>query len=110
MSIAITDDHRALAGTASDFLTKPLERGRLAEVLRKWCGTPVRRRALIAEDEPATRDLLRRALEQGEQAPEVWLALVQFFSWFALFALFVYTTPAVARIHFGSTAPGSPAY
>ena len=25
MSIAITEDHRALAGTAADFLTKPVE-------------------------------------------------------------------------------------
>jgi len=36
-----------------------------------------------------------------------WLALVQFCSWFTLFAVFVYTTPAVAKMHFGSSAPGS---
>jgi maltose/moltooligosaccharide transporter len=39
-----------------------------------------------------------------------WLALVQFFSWFSLFTIFVYTTPAVAKLHFGATAPGSAAY
>ncbi len=39
-----------------------------------------------------------------------WLALVQFFSWFALFAIFVFTTPAVAKLHFGSTVSGSAAY
>ena len=39
-----------------------------------------------------------------------WLALVQFCSWFALFAIFVYTAPAVARMHFGATTPGTPAY
>jgi maltose/moltooligosaccharide transporter len=39
-----------------------------------------------------------------------WLALVQFCSWFTLFAVFVYTTPAVARMHFGATTPGSLAY
>lgn len=39
-----------------------------------------------------------------------WLALVQFFSWFTLFAVFVYTTPAVAKLHFGSATPGSAAY
>lgn len=39
-----------------------------------------------------------------------WLALVQFFSWFTLFAMFVYTTPAVARVHFGTSTPGSAAY
>lgn len=39
-----------------------------------------------------------------------WLALVQFFSWFSLFAIFVYTAPAVAERHFGSTTPGTAAY
>ena len=39
-----------------------------------------------------------------------WLAVVQFCSWFSLFTLFIYTTPAVARLHFGSATPGSPAY
>jgi maltose/moltooligosaccharide transporter len=39
-----------------------------------------------------------------------WLALVQFFSWFSLFTLFVYTTPAVAKLHFGAETPGTPAY
>jgi maltose/moltooligosaccharide transporter len=39
-----------------------------------------------------------------------WLALVQFFSWFSLFAIFVYTAPAVAETHFGSATPGTPAY
>jgi maltose/moltooligosaccharide transporter len=39
-----------------------------------------------------------------------WLAIVQFCSWFSLFAIFVYTTPAVAKLHFGATQPGSPGY
>jgi len=39
-----------------------------------------------------------------------WLAVVQFCSWFTLFAIFVYTAPAVARTHFGASDPGSPAY
>ena len=39
-----------------------------------------------------------------------WLALVQFFSWFSLFTIFVYTAPAVAKLHFGATSPGSPDY
>jgi maltose/moltooligosaccharide transporter len=38
------------------------------------------------------------------------LAWVQFFSWFALFALWIYTTPAVAQVHFGSADPHSAAY
>jgi maltose/moltooligosaccharide transporter len=39
-----------------------------------------------------------------------WLALVQFFSWFTLFAIFAYTVPAVAKMHFGATSPGTAAY
>jgi maltose/moltooligosaccharide transporter len=35
---------------------------------------------------------------------------VQFFSWLALFAMWIYTTPAVTGVHFGSTAPGDAAY
>ena len=32
------------------------------------------------------------------------LALVQFCSWFTLFTIFVYTTPAVAKLHFGTSS------
>jgi len=38
------------------------------------------------------------------------LALVQFCSWFTLFTIFVYTTPAVAKLHFGTTVAGSEPY
>lgn len=38
------------------------------------------------------------------------LALVQFCSWFTLFTVFVYTTPAVAKLHFGTGTPGSAGY
>ncbi|MDT8449586.1 MAG: MFS transporter [Wenzhouxiangellaceae bacterium] len=38
------------------------------------------------------------------------LALVQFFSWFALFSMWIYTTAAVAGVHFGSSDPQSTAY
>jgi len=38
------------------------------------------------------------------------LAWVQFFSWFALFAMWIYTTAAVTAVHFGSGDPTSPAY
>jgi maltose/moltooligosaccharide transporter len=38
------------------------------------------------------------------------LAVVQFFSWFALFAMWIYTTPAVAGVHFGSSDTTSAAY
>jgi len=38
------------------------------------------------------------------------LAVVQFFSWFALFAMWIYTTAAVTGVHFGSTDTTSEAY
>ena len=38
------------------------------------------------------------------------LALVQFFSWFALFAMWIYTTAAVTGVHYGTTDTGSAAY
>jgi maltose/moltooligosaccharide transporter len=38
------------------------------------------------------------------------LAVVQFFSWFALFAMWIYTTAAVTAVHFGSTDTQSAAY
>lgn len=38
------------------------------------------------------------------------LAWVQFFSWFALFAMWIFTTRAVAGVHFGATGTESAAY
>ena len=42
---------------------------------------------------------------------KMWkLLIVQFFSWFALFSMWVYTTPAVAEHFFGTNDPNSAAY
>lgn len=38
------------------------------------------------------------------------LVPVQFFSWLALFAMWIYTTSAVAQVHFGSSDPASDVY
>jgi maltose/moltooligosaccharide transporter len=38
------------------------------------------------------------------------LAAVQFFTWFALFALWIYAVPAAAQHYYGNPAPGSVAY
>ncbi|HEY5804043.1 MAG TPA: MFS transporter [Lysobacter sp.] len=38
------------------------------------------------------------------------LAVVQFFSWFALFGMWIYTTGAVTAVHYGSSDTGSAAY
>ncbi len=40
----------------------------------------------------------------------VQLLVVQFFSWFALFSMWVYTTPAVAQHFYGATDPNSNAF
>lgn len=40
----------------------------------------------------------------------IQLLLVQFFSWFALFSMWVYTTPAVALKYFGTINPKSPEF
>ncbi len=40
----------------------------------------------------------------------IQLLLVQFFSWFALFSMWVYTTPAIALKFFGTTDPNSTAF
>ncbi|MDT8408859.1 MAG: MFS transporter [Wenzhouxiangellaceae bacterium] len=46
----------------------------------------------------------------GMPEPMRKLALVQFFSWFALFAMWIFTTAAVAEVHFGSSDASSAAY
>jgi len=38
------------------------------------------------------------------------LAVVQFFSWFALFCMWIYTTPAVAAQHYGASSPTAPGF
>lgn len=38
------------------------------------------------------------------------LAVVQFFSWFALFAMWIYLTPAVTAVHYASPDPTSAGY
>ena len=46
----------------------------------------------------------------GMPIPMRRLAVVQFFTWFALFALWVYAVPAVAQRFYGNPQPGSAAY
>lgn len=50
--------------------------------------------------------------KKGLKIPKtMWqLLLVQFFSWFALFSMWVYTTPAVAQHFYGTTDANSHAY
>jgi maltose/moltooligosaccharide transporter len=56
--------------------------------------------------------MLTQVLRDLHHMPDAMrrLAWVQFFSWFALFAMWIYTTAAVTEVHFGSTDPHSAAY
>lgn len=61
------------------------------------------------EELPALQD---KKTKQKFYIPPIMiqLILVQFFSWFALFGMWVYTTPAVALKYFGTTNPNSPEF
>jgi CheY-like chemotaxis protein/nitrogen-specific signal transduction histidine kinase len=48
---------------AAEYLTKPIDRDRLTGLLRKYAGETHLRSALVVDDEPEMRDLLRRMLE-----------------------------------------------
>jgi CheY-like chemotaxis protein len=49
---------------ATDYLTKPVDRERLMGLIRTHVPATQRRRALVVEDDPATREMLRRLLER----------------------------------------------
>ncbi len=62
--VSMVDDRKVgFSLGAVDFITKPIDRDRLLSVIAGHCLTGKRRpRALIIEDEPGTRDVLRRIL------------------------------------------------
>lgn len=77
--LTIVDDHqRGFALGASEYLTKPVERKRLLDILRRYRrstaaeeGEPATGQVLIVEDDRATREMLRRTLHQeGWQVQE----------------------------------------
>lgn len=59
-----------------------------------------------------SRGVLAQIVSDLAQMPEQMkqLALVQFFTWVALFIMWIYTTPVVTQYVFGSTDPASAAY
>lgn len=61
---------------------------------------------------PGPETLINTVLQDLVAMPRVMrqLAVMQFFSWFGLFILWVYATPAVTSHHFGTTDPTSVAY
>src|SRR5260221_514757 len=68
--------------------------------------------ALLAHQATASVGLFGTIMRDLEHMPHTMRRLVpvQFFSWLALFAMWIYTTPAVTQVHFHSTDPGSAAY
>jgi CheY-like chemotaxis protein len=61
--LTIADNrNKGLALGASEYLTKPLDRGRLTAILRKYGGRSRCCSALVAEDEEVTRRVLRETL------------------------------------------------
>jgi signal transduction histidine kinase/CheY-like chemotaxis protein len=70
--VTMTED-RALgyALGATEFLTKPVQRTRLVQLLERYASEDTERRALVVDDKPENRELLRRALEhEGWQVSE----------------------------------------
>jgi CheY-like chemotaxis protein len=60
----VDDKGLAFSLGASDFPTKPIQKEPLIGVLRRQLDGGGARRLLVVEDDPATRDLLRRILER----------------------------------------------
>ncbi len=64
MLTIVEDRNLGFALGASDYLTKPIARDALLRVLKKDRGAADGRRALVVEDDEATRTMLRRMLEK----------------------------------------------
>ena len=63
--LTILDDRDlGFALGATDYLTKPVDRARLLRLVRQYVPQDQRQRALVVEDDPATREMLRRMLER----------------------------------------------
>jgi signal transduction histidine kinase/DNA-binding response OmpR family regulator len=63
MLTIVEERQRGYALGATDYLTKPIDRGRLMGALQRFRSTPALDLALIVEDDPTSRALLRRLLE-----------------------------------------------
>jgi signal transduction histidine kinase/DNA-binding response OmpR family regulator len=62
---------------AADYLNKPVEQGRLLSVLRKHCPARGSGHVLLVEDDPATREMIRRMLDkEGWRSAEAENGLV----------------------------------
>jgi maltose/moltooligosaccharide transporter len=68
--------------------------------------------ALLANDAERPTGLFATVMHDLAAMPQTMrsLAPVQFFSWLALFSMWIYTTPAVAEVYFHATDPHSALY
>lgn len=68
--------------------------------------------ALLCLSVPRSQNMFTSIMADLHEMPDAMrrLAVVQFFSWFALFAMWIYTTAAVTQIHFGTSDPLSARY
>lgn len=63
--LTIVDDKKmGYALGAADYMTKPIDRERLLMILKKHLPTPALSSVLVVEDDPTTREMLRRLLEK----------------------------------------------
>ena len=65
MLTILEEKNMAYALGASEYLTKPIDRGRLVAVLERYRREDQAQTILFVEDDPATRETLRRVLEPG---------------------------------------------
>jgi len=72
LMVTMTDDRElGYALGATEFLTKPVDRRQLVELLDRYAPEVAQRRALVVDDKVENRQLLRRALEnEGWQVSE----------------------------------------
>ncbi len=68
--------------------------------------------AILLARHGSTNNMLANIVGDFSGMPSIMkrLALVQFFSWSALFIMWIYTTPVVAQYFFGSADPASSGY
>ncbi len=60
----VDDKEMGYALGATDYLSKPFDRERLAAMLKKYAVQERASRVLVVEDDPATREMARRTMEQ----------------------------------------------
>jgi CheY-like chemotaxis protein len=70
--VTMTDDRElGYALGATEFLTKPVNRGQLVQLLERYAPEGAERHALVVDDKAENREVLRRALEnEGWQVSE----------------------------------------